>query len=398
MHSIRSPLFAKTRHSSVSDYFLCSAVSIMLNSMIFFWFKAGHAASGSDFALIAIQPIEQLRRDGAIGLDYPYPLWTPLLLAPFVLAFTEHATQLWIFFNIILLSCSVVLLAHLLNWKHKLRATSLFTVALLLYQPVFTSLWLGQLVFLSLSILTLTIWAIRARQWTTAGVMLGLGLIKPQVTFLISAAVFGNALWHRNYKLFAGFGVTALSLIALSAPFALHVRQIFGGGIGDHLELYLAHTSTLWGLLLTTTGSLAAPAVICAALLLWIAHVWLQSTRSKTLEQDILFLASVTLIVNLLTIPYSWSYNHALLALPMLVSIYEARALSTRGRLIFAISIVWSLYVLPPYIHASLTLPYESDVYQVIHVLVFMIILLLIHQAGRRATRPQDQYQNSGQA
>jgi hypothetical protein len=376
---------------------LCIAVSIMINSAIFFWLASGNAATGSDFRLIAIQPIEQLRREGAISLDYPYPLWTPLLLAPFVLASREHATQLWLCFNIVLLSCSIVLMVHLLNWKQKLRATSLFTVALLLYQPIFVSLWLGQLVFLSLWTLILTIRAIQTRQWAAAGVTLGLGLIKPQVTLLISAGVFGDALWRRTGKLFAGFGVTALSFVALSAPFAVEVRQIAGGGIGGHLKLYLAHTSTLWGLLLTTTGSIAAAVLACAALLLWNARLWQHSSRSKTLEQDIPYLASVTLIVNLLTLPYSWSYNHALLAIPILVSIREAWTLSQRKRLIFAIAMVLSLYVLPPYIHASLTLPYESDVYQVLHVLVFLMIVLLVHSAVLRNTRRQANHQNSGQ-
>ncbi len=150
----------------------------------------------------------------------------------------------------------------------------------------------------------------------------------------------------------------------------------------DQISRLLRFTPSL----LTMTGSTIVPAIVCVALVVWLGYQWLQHSRSRAIEQDMMYLASVTVIVNLLTIPYSWSYNHALLVLPILVSTKAAWNLPYRSRLLFMISMIGTLYLLPALVHESLTLVYESEVFQLLHVIALMIILLLVHHADRRRT------------
>src|SRR5262245_2550021 len=205
----------------------------------------------NDFLLIAWNHGRELLQTGTVDLTYPYPLWTQVLMVPFVLGSQELGAQLWLVCSLLLLGTSIILLMQFLDWPLRLPIvvfTSLFVAA---FGPVFTTLWLGQLNFVPLFSLALLLPLLKSRSWLAAGGALGLGLVKPQLTILISVAVFALALWERHWRTLVGFCGVLLLFIVISAPFAVTPRQIFGGGIEEHLVLYLAHTSTLWGLSLT---------------------------------------------------------------------------------------------------------------------------------------------------
>src|SRR4030095_5487706 len=98
----------------------------------------------NDFLLIAWNHGQQLLQRGAVDLDYPYPLWTQVLLLPFVLGSPQLGAQLWFVCSLLLLASSIILLMQFLNWPLRLPVvifTSLFVAA---FGPVFTTLWLGQ--------------------------------------------------------------------------------------------------------------------------------------------------------------------------------------------------------------------------------------------------------------
>jgi hypothetical protein len=333
----------------------------------------------NDFLLIAWNHGQQLLQRGAVDLDYPYPLWTQVLLLPFVLGSPELGAQLWFVCSLLLLASSIILLMQFLNWPLRLPVvifTSLFVAA---FGPVFTTLWLGQLNFVPLLSLALVLPLLKSKSWWMAGSALGLGLMKPQLTILVSAAVLALAVWERRWQLFVGFGVVLLSFIALSAPFAVTPRQIFGGGIEEHLVLYLAHTSTLWGLSLNLLPDvLWLPALLSGLLILWLAYLWIDSIKAGCWVERLTYLVGVTTVVNLMILPYSWFYNQAVLIVPIMYAVDLLRRFEGLRRILWLLAIVLVVYFLPSAVDVALTRIYLSEVYQVIPVIGLLPLIVLL--------------------
>ncbi|HEX2931899.1 MAG TPA: hypothetical protein VHV54_19380, partial [Candidatus Binatia bacterium] len=206
-----------------------------------------------------------------------------------------------------------------------------------------------------------------------------LGLMKPQLTILVSVAVFGLAFWERRWRTLIGFGVILLSFIALSAPFAVTPRQIFGGGIEEHLVLYLAHTSTLWGLSLNLLPDvLWLPALLSGLLILWLAYLWIDSIKAGCWVERLPYLVGVTTIVNLLILPYSWFYNQAVLIVPIMYAVDLLRRFEGLRRILWLLAIVLVVYFLPSAVDVALTRIYLSEVYQVIPVIGLLPLIVLL--------------------
>lgn len=343
----------------------------------------------NDFLLIAWNHGQQLLQSGTVDLTYPYPLWTQVLLLPFVLGSPELGAQLWFVCSLLLLASSIILLMQFLNWPLRLPVvvfTSLFVAA---FGPVFTTLWLGQLNFVPLLSLALVLLSLKSKSWWMAGSALGLGLMKPQLTILVSAAVLALAVWERRWQLFVGFGVVLLSFIALSAPFAVTPRQIFGGGIEEHLVLYLAHTSTLWGLSLNLLPDvLWLPALLSGLLILWLAYLWIDSIKAGCWVERLTYLVGVTTIVNLLILPYSWFYNQAVLIVPIMYAVDLFRRFEGLARILWLLAIVLVVYFLPTVVDVALTRIYLSEVYQVIPVICLLPLVVLLQWQVDRQFKP----------
>jgi hypothetical protein len=343
----------------------------------------------NDFLLIAWNHGQQLLQSGTVDLTYPYPLWTQVLLLPFVLGSPELGAQLWFVCSLLLLASSIILLMQFLNWPLRLPVvifTSLFVAA---FGPVFTTLWLGQLNFVPLLSLALVLLSLKSKSWWMAGSALGLGLMKPQLTILVSAAVLALAVWERRWQLFVGFGVVLLSFIALSAPFAVTRRQIFGGGIEEHLVLYLAHTSTLWGLSLNLFPDvLWLPALLSGLLILWLAYLWIDSIKAGCWVERLTYLVGVTTVVNLMILPYSWFYNQAVLIVPIMYAVDLLRRFEGLARILWLLAIVLVVYFLPTVVDVALTRIYLSEVYQVIPVICLLPLVVLLQWQVDRQFKP----------
>ena len=343
----------------------------------------------NDFLLIAWNHGQQLLQHGSVDLTYPYPLWTQVLMLPFVLGSPELGAQMWLICSLLLLATSIILLTQFLNWPLCLPVvvfTSLFVGA---FGPVFTTLWLGQLNFVSLLSLALVLVSLKSGSWLAAGSALGLGLIKPQLTMLVSVAVLALTAWERRWQTLIGFGVVLFLFVALSAPFAITPRQIFGGGIEDHLVLYLARTSTLWGLSLTLVPDvLWLPALLSVLLTLWLAYLWIHSLREGRCLERKTYLIGVTTIVNLLILPYSWFYNQAVLIVPIIYAVDQLRRLEGLALIFWLLAIVLVVYFLPTAVDATLTRIYLSEVYQVIPVICLLPLVVLLQWQVDRQSKP----------
>ena len=376
-----TPALAPERRRQTLLYIVVSM--LVLGATVFIPAR-GFTVPPNDFQLVAWDPGQQLLQRGSVDLTYPYPLWTPVLMLPFVLWSPVVGAQLWLFCNLLMLALGVVTIMQVVGWRLTIGTVALVSLFVGVYDPVFTSLWLGQLVFISLLALVLLVPALRSGRWGAVGALLAASLIKPQVTILVTLAILGVAAWQRRWAVFGAFGAGLALLVALAAPFAAVPRQILGGGVGEHLTTYLARTSTLWGLSLTLLpGSLALVAAIGCALLGWIAYEWFRALRAGQIAERLPYLAAITAIVNLLIVPYSWSYNQAILVFPFAYAIERAWRMGGYARAAWLAALFVLIYPFGKIIYATLTQPYRSDVFQIIPVIVFLPLLVVLERSSR---------------
>ena len=336
----------------------------------------------NDFLLVAWDPGRQLLDRGFVDLTYPYPLWTPVLMLPLVLWSPAIGAELWLICNLLMLAISITTIIRLMEWPYDFSTVAIASLLVGVYDPIFTSLWLGQLVFVSLIALVLLVRALQSSRWVGVGLLLAVSLIKPQVTILVILAVLGLAAWQRRWAVFATFAAVVGLLVALAAPFAVVPRQIVGGGVGEHLTTYLAHTSTLWGLMLTLIPNfLVLPALVSCVLLVWIIYLWIHALYTGQSAKRIIYLIVITTVVNLLIVPYSWSYNQAILVFPFAYAIDRAWRLHGFARIGWFVALFALIYPATQLIYRILTVPHQSDVYQIIPVVLFLPLIVILQRS-----------------
>jgi hypothetical protein len=369
-------LFQPMRKPGTFGLFLAT---IPLLAIILFPFINPAKLDASDFWLIAWNPGRQLITTGTVYADYPYPLWTVVVMLPFVVWPPQFAMILWLACNLLMLAASLAVFISLFDWE---ISPILFALAIFLsafFLPVMTSMWLGQLTIFSLLMLALTVHLFLRQRWTWLGIVLGLSFIKPQVMILLAGLLLLWAFWQRRWQVLFGFGASIIVLILISLPFISRPSQIIGGGIESHLGTYILRTSTIWSLLLSLGMSWHVPLLFSLAMLIWLGWVWLPFLHGKkTPINRILFLFSIATLVNLIVIPYSWMHNLALLLLPFGYSISLVLKKSGGVRSAWLILLLVIMHPLMLGLFLAFNGPTLTQAYQIIPALALLPILFLL--------------------
>ena len=351
---------------------------------LFILFSRVRAPDG-DLVLIALTPGQQLWHTGMVAPDYPYPLWTPILMLPLALLPTTVATVLWLWINVVLLTGSISLAITIFRWRPHPRVLGIAALAALTWLPVITALWLGQLIFVSLALLLGAVWAMQHRRWALVGLLLGLTLIKPHTTILVTGALLLRMLWERQWRGLAAFGLVVAALIAVCLPFSSDIRLILGqNAIGDHLDEYMVVSSTIWGLLLSLLpGAWWLPLGVSAGLLGWLAWRGWQALHGGT-DADWMWLLAAATIINLMVLPYSWMHNSALMLFPLA---YGATLIWERGRQRgWWFSAILGIYILSYVLFSNASQPLRQSL-QIIPVMLVGLLLVAL-RATRRTPAP----------
>lgn len=336
-----------------------------------------------DLRLIVWEPGQEFLTTGAVNMGYPYPLWTLALMWPLVYLPLETSAQIWLVCNLTLLALCVVLIFKVLNWPQQPVALASTGFMVGTYPAVFLGLRAGQVVFVSLITLLALVWAVRQERWGIAGALIGFALFKPQMLALVGAGLMGTALLQRRWRAPVAFGIVLVLLVLIGAPLASEPRQIFGGGIGEHLLLYIGRSSTLWGLSITTLSpSLLPPAIVSVALGVWVVGAWLMAVRAGQFQERMLYLIALATTINLLIVPYSWSYNHVLMLLPLAYAVNLAWKIPTYRRWIWLLALL-AAYLIPGIMHEQFSLPSHNDSYPVVGVLVTLPLLVILENQQR---------------
>ena len=339
----------------------------LLLAGILFVFIDPRKLDASDFMLVAWNPGQELLRTGSVHADYPYPLWTVVVMLPFTIWASGTAMLLWFICNLFMLAASLIVLIRLFEWS----VSPVFFLSIVIlsgyFLPILTSLWLGQLTIFSLLMLSLTAYMFKIQRWRWLGIVLGLSFIKPQVMILLVGFLLLWALWQRRWQVLIGFSMAMIFLVLISLPFISSPLQIIGGGIGNHLVAYIKQTSTLWGLLLLLGFPWWVPLAISLILLVWLGYIWfITLSRIVISPNRIDFLFSVTTIINLMIVPYSWMHNLALLLLPLGYGLTLVLRMKNGARFLWSVLLFGIMHPLMLGVFYLFSGPLGSQAYQVI--------------------------------
>lgn len=376
------------RPRDVDFFWLFLFIFLLLFGSLLVFFNSERLDT-NDFLLIAWQPGHELLAKGSIDTNYPYPLWTVVVLIPFILLPLKASLFLWFVFNLMMLAASLAIFIQLFDFGPSLLSLVPLVVISGYYPPVIYGLWYGQLTTFSLLALALSTRYVLRGNWIGLGIILGLSFIKPQIMILPAGLLLLFSLWQRNWRTLFGFGTTILTLILISLPFVSSPAQIIGGGVASHLETYIGISGTLWGLCLSLGLSIFVPIIVSLGLMIWIGWIWLPFVcGAKVSVNQMLFLFSAAVLTNLIIIPYSWIYNLTLLLMPLGYSLSMALNLS-RGIRLISLSILF--FVMHPLVLILLILDHDQHSYLIISALMLFVVMLLL----KRHTAANENKQNT---
>lgn len=238
-----------------------------------------------------------------------YMPWTVIALLPIGLLPLDVAAWLWMVASMI---CGAVALRALLRefmpgraWVHGMLGLALFVG-----QPGFHTIVLGQWALLLMSAVAAIVLAVRAGHARRAGFAALALLAKPQLFVWTAAGLAIPALFDARYRRFVIFaGIVALTLVVASW---LAFPDWFGAWSADIPARRTGRSAVLlsaFGQLLGTPGRVLAIAVIAAGVVFasrfvpgsdpWLA-MWLALSSAAAI--------------------YSWSYDHVLLFVPLVIA------------------------------------------------------------------------------
>jgi hypothetical protein len=247
------------------------------------------------------------QRDDASILNY-MP-WTVIALLPLGLLSLDVAAWIWMALSMI---CAAVALRALLRefmpgraWVHGSLGLALFVG-----QPGILTIVLGQWALLLMSAVAAIVLAVRAGHARRAGFAALALLAKPQLFVWTALGLAIPALFDSRYRRFVAFAVVLAGTLVVSAWLAY--PEWFPAWISDIPARRTGRSAVLlsaFGQLMGTPGRILAIAVIGAGLVLasrfvpgsdpWLA-MWLALSSAGAI--------------------YSWSYDHVLLFVPLVIA------------------------------------------------------------------------------
>ena len=325
-------------------------------------------------------PIVQNYDDPAKVVDeqrFVYPVYVVLLLAP--IAHVEFATlHAWAPLVLgIFIVANVLLYRAIVRWPSSRMATTALIVFILASPQIVQGLRLRQLGLLAACLLAAGVWCIFRGHWISAGVVLAVSTIKPQMVVLPLVWVLFWVLadWRRRWRLAAGFVVTLLALIAAG-------EWILPGWLGYFVRGLAAyrHYGPSTSILEIGFGH-GIGRTLCVVLVSWLL-IWAWSKRKVDAgAQEFAVPLGALLVGTSIGFPLLPIFNQVLLILPVLIVLREWSGLSQffRGALVICVSWPWiaaaGLLAFPPPESTPTLLPLLPS--SLVLVVPFLLLVLL---------------------
>jgi hypothetical protein len=247
-------------------------------------------------------------------LPYLNPPFYALLMAPFTYLPPNAAIQVWRAVQLALAAWSFVLMAGMVGLRNSLTYLLLFLAA----WPSMHVTILAQNSFLSLLALALGLYLLDRKLDGQAGLVLAIGLIKPQLTVLVPVMLIVLRRWHG----LAGFATGTLLLYLVSAiPAGLSWPWSYLSVVSDAAyrmgqQENVPAMPSLAGALRVACSDKVNPLFIMAALGVVAAILMFLHGRLGARAHS---MSALTVVLTLLISPHILSYDLVLLVWPCLV-------------------------------------------------------------------------------
>lgn len=261
---------------------------------------------------------------------FAYPVYVVFYLAPTVTLPFELVKPAFFWVLIFLTIVSTLLWLRTLRWQLICGPRIAIIVLTLGSIAVVQGLKLEQLTLIVAVLIAAAIALLLANYPATAGVVLALATIKPQVLcgLLVWIAIWTLGDWRRRYRLAVGFLVTLAALVIASEFLLPHWISRFWHAMHDYLN-YTDGASIMDRLLpqpLNRLAELALAAVVTFT-------CW-NNRKGLVVSREFASTTCLVLAATLLLIPSYALYNQVLLLPAILLLARERRALWNQSRLI----------------------------------------------------------------
>jgi hypothetical protein len=286
-------------------------------------------------------PIDQtFAKPGVAVVDeqrFAYPVYEVFLTAP--LAYADFAdVQRWAPLVLgSLIALNIFFCFSILHWRPPWEAIAAIILFALSSPQIVQALRLQQLAIVEACLLTAGAWCISKNHAATAGVLLALSTIKPQMALLPLCwfALWAAGDWSRRWRLPASFIATLMALIAAGELLLPGWPRYFLAGIAAYRK-YAMPTSSLRVVLGDTLGEILAAIVVLGLL----AFAWLNRKEAGDSRQFASTLA-IFFMCTLLAFPLFTPFNQVLLILPVILLLQDWKALPRFSRLVFILLVSW---------------------------------------------------------
>jgi len=268
---------------------------------------------------------------------FAYPVYTVFLLAPAVFAEFADVRPVAQFVFGLLTAISVLLCLDILHWRPPWEAAAALILFTLSSPQIVQGLRFEQLALVVGFLFVAAAWCVTKHHLETAGVLLALSTIKPQMSILPLCwfAIWTVGDWPKRWRLAFTFVFTMCVLVAAGELLLPGWLGYFLAGIAAYRK-YAPTSSLLRVALGDTLGVMLGGVLICVQLLL----AW-QNRKEAADSQQFSFTLAAFLIGAILAFPLFTPFNQVMLILPTMVLIKDWSALPRFSRLIFIICVSW---------------------------------------------------------
>src|ERR1700691_1477721 len=317
---------------------------------------------------------------------FAYPVYEVFLSAP--LAYADFSdVQRWAPLVLeVLIALNVFFCFGILHWRlpwEGIAGTILFVVS---SPQIVQALRLQQLAIVAACLLTAGAWCVSKNHAVTAGVLLGLSTIKPQMALLPLCwfALWATGDWTRRWRLPASFIASLAVLIAAGELLLPGWPQYFLAGLAAYRK-YAMPTSSLRIVLGDTLGTVLGGILVLSLL----AFAWLNRKEAGDSRQFASMLAMFFMCA-LLAFPLFTPFNQVLLILPALLLLHDWKTLPRFSRLVFILLVSWpyiislALLRFPPRTSSPSQLPLAPSL--LVLFVPFVLPLLLMTRSSARGS------------
>ncbi len=287
------------------------------------WWAASRLALFQGYSLYTPETTREMqimlygapRPPGVDQQAYHYPAQLSIELLPFWFIPDVHiGAAIWEGLSVLMIIGTLYLLRN--TWG---KAPVWLIIPALLWQYTLLMIFQAQITALPLMALGVGFWLLLHEHSTAAGIILGLGLVKPELALLPTLVVLGIGLTRKNWRFLATFFITQFILLAVSIG-------LFGWWIPRWIAAVRGYNSYAQSAWAAQTAWNISPVVAVVAILIVIASLALMRWKPITL-----FAASIPLGVLLL--PQTPMWNLTILLPVLFMAWYK------RGR--WAVASVW---------------------------------------------------------